>query len=399
MWRPDLRNVDEQGALAAVASYGTMVTGGRSSVARLSPSAQRERVMERGRAFLDRHAHDPDQRAVMEQALTEVARMGGERIPCIHLPCAVHEAVTGDPDGGESLALVTVLAEAGIYTLDHLADRELGPHWDGTAAGRVQLAGVGFVAALPYLALAELNVAPALIVALQAELAAAYVAMWAGQARDLVSASATPEELLASVAGKTGERRAVYARMAARHAGADDATCERYGQLGHALGMVRQLSSDVVDLVAEPAASRDLASGTVTWPIGWALARTSGASREALKVLLQAARTDPEARRQAVAALVATGVMVRAKVEVERHAHVALEILRSVDAHPRGAEALQAMVADAAARFELVAAAAERARPQPASATSAIIPPWTTRCSSSTPSTTPASTPRRGPCA
>jgi len=316
----------------------------------------RSHVIDAARAFLDRHARHPQQRAMMERALEEAAALPGERIPCIHLPAFVVEA-TGSRRDPVPIAMVTAIVEAGIYTLDHLVDRQLGPHWEGVHPAQIELAGVGFLSALPQLAIAELDCPAELRLALYRDLADAFVGIWAGQGIDLASRDASAEAMLDAVGGKTGDRRALYARLAARYAGADDATCERMAAVGFELGVMRQLTSDVMDLVADPRRSDDLATGTRTWPIAWTREALDGATRAAFDATLEAAEIEPEARVRALAVMTAAGAMIRVKLEVERRRQRALEQLTQLRSSGPGAQGIATMLDEAAGRFTLAAAA------------------------------------------
>jgi polyprenyl synthetase len=305
------------------------------------PSAEDRAWAARRRAGVDaaasavvaRHAVDEAQRALLERALGSLRarRTDPALTPSVHLPLLAFGALAGDDSPALALAAATALLELGIDLLDHVADGELGAEWDGLPRALPQLAAAGFLSALPQLALAEVDASAEVMAALQHTLAEGLVAIGAGQQRDLtMTAHGAPsvDDVERAVAGKTGERRALYACLAARLAGARPEVVEGFATMARHLGVALQWSSDVADLLS-PGGGRDLVAGTPTLPIVlWMGLQPDG---EAARARLRQAQGDPAARA-GLARAIASGAPLRGcllKIEAERaRARRALASLR-----------------------------------------------------------------------
>jgi geranylgeranyl pyrophosphate synthase len=171
--------------------------------------------------------------------------------------------------------------------------------------------------AVPQLALAGLDASDATRADLQRELARGLFAVGAGQQRDLMlSAGACPDldEVEAAVAGKTGDRRALFARLAARLAGAGPREAEGLAAMARHFGIALQWASDLADAVAAEG-GRDLAAGTPTLPVVlWLRAQPDAAVAWAR---VRAARRDTVARAGLRAALGSGGVLRGCQLKIE----------------------------------------------------------------------------------
>jgi hypothetical protein len=271
----------------------------------------------------------------------------GDFVPAVDIPSAVVAAVRGGAGGAAELAGATLLMEAGIYLLDHLADAELGREWDGIHPALVHLTGTGLATTLPQLALAELDAPLELRLRLGRLTLYGLVRIAAGQQLDIEERSDPVPDLQRvedNVAAKTGERRALYATLAATYAGAPRDTIASYSAALRAYGIARQLASDLYDVIGEES-SRDLAAGARTWPVAWQLSRLAQSRRDSLVERLEAAKSgDPAAHRAVAAALLKGGAVARTLLEIERHCLRARAQLRDARPRPPGAEILQAMI-------------------------------------------------------
>ena len=75
----------------------------------------------------------------------------------LHLPLLVHGAVTGDERPAVPLATAMAALWVGMDILDDLADGDEPVQWAGRPAAEANLIGVTFVAALPQLAILDLD--------------------------------------------------------------------------------------------------------------------------------------------------------------------------------------------------------------------------------------------------
>jgi hypothetical protein len=291
-------------------------------------------------ALVARHAVGDAQRGLLTRALESLRarRTEAPLTPSVHLPLLAFGAVTGDDSPALPLAAATALLELGVDLLDHVADGELDGAWAGLPRALPVLAAAGFLGPLPQLALADLDAAPETIAALQRTLSEGLVAIGAGQQQDLMltgRGEADLDAVEAAARGKTGERRALYARMGARLAGAPAADADALDAVGRHLGTALQWSSDVADLV-RPEGSRDLAAGTPTLPVVLWLGLQP--DPDAARARLRVAARDERVRGE-LGPTIASGAVLRGcllKIEAERaRARRALETVPAREPHRR----------------------------------------------------------------
>ena len=121
--------------------------------------------------------------------------------------------------------------------LDHIMDRELDAALAHLDPGTVLLGAVSMLSHIPHQILAR---QPEHASALGLMLSDGLAKMAAGQLEDLLAAgrrTANSAAILASVGLKTGERRATYAAMAARQAGAAPELIDRFAEFGRQVGI------------------------------------------------------------------------------------------------------------------------------------------------------------------
>lgn len=266
--------------------------------------------------------------------------------PAIHLPLLVHAGLNGDDGPALPLAAATSLLFLGVDICDDLADGDCPAHLAGYRPAELSLAAATLLCAVPQLALARLDAPSERLAAMQQDLAAGLLRMGAGQATDLALTggdAATTDEVITSVAGKSGEEAALFAVLAARFADAPDTVTATYAAYGRALGTAAQLASDCYDLFTA-AHSRDLASGTRTLPIALHLERLAGAERAAFLDQLAQARTEPSAQAAVRARLRAAGELRRCALIVEVECQRGHRALAEAAPHAAAHEGLRVMI-------------------------------------------------------
>ena len=315
-----------------------------------SPARGRVDVLAGAAGLIQRHAGTAHQCRLLMTALRGLQDPALDDPPlqlaCVHLPLLVYASLRGDAAPAIPLAVVTALLHLGIDVFDDLADGDLPAHWAGHRPAEIHLAAATLFAALPQLALADLDAAPACRVAMQRALAGSLLRMSAGQQRDLAlagAATAGPDDIAASVDDKSGEELALFAALAAQLAGAPAALVRTYAALGHALGTGRQFAEDCYDLFTAPH-SRDLASGARTLPIALYLERQTGEERARFLALLADARRDAAAQEAVRRCLRAAGVLRHCAVIVEVYCQRARRLLEEAAAGEPGRGGLQGMV-------------------------------------------------------
>ena len=300
---------------------------------------------------LIKHHADPIQRPLFELALRALDRPspnnGSLSFSCKHIPLHVYAALRGDDAAAVPLTAALALLGLGIDLLDDMADGDLPAYWSVYRPSEINLAALTLIAALPQLALANLDAPLATIVAMQRTLARACMRISAGQHRDLAFAGApdvTVEEVEASVTGKWGEVVALFAVLAAQFAGACPEVVEAYETLGRTLGTAWQFAEDCYDLFTAPR-SRDLGNGVRTLPIVLYLERQTGTARTQFLDLLDQARNDSGAQAAVRQRLREAGVLRHCAFIVEVYCQRAQHLLEQVQAQEPGRSGILHMIA------------------------------------------------------
>jgi hypothetical protein len=304
-------------------------------------------------AAIDRHAATPLGSDLLRTILHgALAARGGEGGLCriaMRLPLLVHAAVRGRI-GTDAVALAGALTllEAGIYTFDHVLDREVEGALAQLPPGQLLLGAASLLSHLPNQILLEIPVAAETGVQLIAMLANGLALIGAGQLEDMAAtgkAQPTGEAIQRAVAMKTGERRSLYAAMAARLAGASEERIAAFARYGRELGCARQLRSDVQDLFgAQP--SRDLASHTLTLPLVLYLEQADAAEQETMRALLADPNDPPERQRSVCRKLREAGILRQTAIRLEQHCRSALAQLGQARPDEHWAPKLRQMVQD-----------------------------------------------------
>ena len=316
------------------------------------PAAAVREVRTMASAAVADHTRSHGQRELLAAILAEAfaPRRGGIDSCALAstLPLLIHAGLRGrDERCAQALAAAVTLIEAGIYTLDHILDGEMDGALRAVPPRAVLLGAVDLISHVPQAVLAALDVSDSVVRRLLAELYDGMARISAGQLADLAPGSLDGPAVRETIAMKTGARRALYAGLAARLAGADDAAWTAATGFGRALGCARQISSDLVDLVG-PQPSRDLAAGTVTLPIALHLDDVDDDARQELRALLARARTDETAHALVRTRLHAGGALRRAAAAAMAECVRAREHLVRLDAAEPAATLLRALVEQAA---------------------------------------------------
>ncbi len=127
------------------------------------------------------------------------------------------------------------------------------------------------------------------------------------------------------IADKTGSLIAASARFGGMVSGADAATLDALAAFGEEVGLVFQLSDDLIDITSDTTGKTpgtDLREGVPTLPVLMLRAEADPADA-GLLAMIDGDLSSDEALAQTLAALRAHPVMGRAKAEVERRADVA----------------------------------------------------------------------------
>jgi geranylgeranyl pyrophosphate synthase len=169
--------------------------------------------------------------------------------------------------------------------------------------------------------------------------------MCAGQHADLAAQNATDlslEQYRAIVAAKSGGFFALACRAAAM-LGAEDTKVARYAEFGYNLGMLVQISDDLVGLW-ESGQRNDLAAGQQTLPILYALSVADLKQQAILRELLLQAPDDASAEAEARQIIIALGAPAYLLVEAQVHRRRAKDALQATGQFNPAYDQLSALV-------------------------------------------------------
>jgi geranylgeranyl diphosphate synthase type I len=261
--------------------------------------------------------------SVLDGALEAHLAPGQPPVLAMELPLLVRGAIDGRPEAAVPIAVAATCLFLAFDLLDDLQDGDERPWWPPYSKGELLLAAAALPPTLPLQTLLGAATDDAAGASLVSATASGLAAIAEGQARDLAGArlaETTPEEAERAVAGKSGAQMALYARLAALHAGCGTAEAERFAAFAHALVSAGQIGSDLADLF-DADWSRDLASGARTLPIAFALSRLHGAERQRFEARLGEARSDRKAQDECVRRIRATGAVPYALLRIGVYRH------------------------------------------------------------------------------
>lgn len=278
-------------------------------------------------AAIERFASTPSQTSLLRTILSSMLGRGVCRM-AMQLPLLVYSGIRGIPDSGaHQLAAALTLLEAGIYTLDHIVDMEIDGPLLELPQGAVLLGAICLISHLPSQIILALPCEAEVTADLARLLADGLAKIGAGQLEDIATASLqAPASTVIeqAVSLKTGERRALFTTMAAVLAGGKPAQIEAYAEFGRALGIARQLRSDLMDLFG-PTPSRDLASRVLTLPLALYLEGGDETRAAEMERLLTDSGGQQAIQRQICGRLRESGVMREVVRRIERQCWLALD--------------------------------------------------------------------------
>jgi geranylgeranyl pyrophosphate synthase len=301
-------------------------------------ACRRGEIFASAQSFIHHHSRSPAQRALLDalfQPLQPHPPVGRCAALVATIPLLTYAGTYADDSLAIPLAAAVTLFTRGVDILDDLADGDWPPEWAGLSRHDVELAGAEFTFALPQLCLAELEVRPATIVALQRTLADGFLESWAGQQVDLSlvgRADPTRDEVEACAVAKSGALVETQALLGAQLAQVPKTIARQYAAFGRALGTAMSIASDCEDLFVAPV-SRDLRARIRTLPIAIHLEQLADADRPVFLALLERAAVEPEAQELVRRTLLSAGVLRRCVVAIAVAAEQAR--LALVAANPR----------------------------------------------------------------
>ena len=314
--------------------------------------ARRRAVVEGVARLVGREAAGDEQRALLTASLAGLrarAAQPGELIPSVHLPLLVAAHLLGDDLEAVPVAILAATLELAMDLADAMADGEVDDRWPALPAPSVPLVAMLLTSAVPMRAISTLEAPADRRLAMLDALGRQGLLIAHGQQLDLMLTRArapSAATVAASNRGKTGERRALYAILAARFAGAAAEVEAHVADMARALGEATQLTNDLHDLFATNP-SRDLSNGTRTWPIAWALETVTGDGRRELLSELDAATlpgADHAGLQARLADLDAAG---RTRLQIAYHLGLAVDALERLNARPGVHAALLALITSA----------------------------------------------------
>jgi geranylgeranyl pyrophosphate synthase len=286
--------------------------------------------------------------AAFEDTRRRLAELGvtAEALECVRLPRLVYAAIRGDDTPVRPLTVALTMLYVGMDLWDSVMDRELPEVWQGERPDEVALAAAALIGGVAPSAIAALAAPAERVVAMQAALARAFVAVAAGQQADLRLRSGDTADLAtaeAAIAGKAGAVVALFSECAALLAGAADDAISSWREFGHVVGTVGQLQADLWDLFGGRA-SRDLKSGACTVPIALHLGRLGAMERQEFLSRLESARVDPVSQEAVRTELHRSGVERTCAVLIETYCDQAEVLLTRADVRGPAALSLRQLI-------------------------------------------------------
>lgn len=259
-------------------------------------------------------------------------------LPFIELPLHVYGGIRGTVTPAIPLAAAATTLFAGIHLLDDLIDGDLSGEWGTMDAGQVHLTAHTLLSTLPQLMIANLDVPAGSKNLLQGSLATGLLRMADGQMADVYMTGRQDVQMVQvedALRGKSGEELALFARLAAQMAGAEDPVVRAFDAFGRLLGVACQIASDYYDLF-QASTSKDLTRGTRSLPIAFYLEKKKGRERDRVLELLQRARKGEPVREQVTTLLRDDGMVKWGAFWVDgycRKAFRELEEIRILEPH------------------------------------------------------------------
>ena len=262
--------------------------------------------------------------------VTEAARhiidAGGKRFRPLLVFLASQFGGDVDVDDVMRAAMVMELTHvASLYHDDVMDEADLrrgAPSANRLWGNSVAILVGDFLFARASLTVAELGVE---YVSLQAETFSRLVQGQIAETKGPADGDVPLEHYLQVIADKTGSLIAASARFGGMVAGASAETLDALAAYGEEVGLVFQLSDDLIDITSDKTGKTpgtDLREGVPTLPVLMLRAENNPDDAELL-ALIDGDLSSDEALAAALAGLRAHPVLARTKAEVERHAAIA----------------------------------------------------------------------------
>ena len=250
------------------------------------------------------------------------------------LPLLCCQAAGGDVQQAVPVVAAWRLLYLAAHMLDEIEDRETDRAFWATLSDPQILnvaTGLIFAAQCALSDLPRLGVSASLALALLDDFGRTTLRMSAGQHADLAAQNTVDlslEQYRAIMAAKSGSFFALACRAGVMLATEDSRRVACCAEFGYNLGMLVQISDDLVGLL-ESGQRNDLAAGQQTLPILYALNVASPRQRVVLQQLLLQAPGDAEAETEARQIIIALGALAYLLVETQAHRRRAEDALRA----------------------------------------------------------------------
>ncbi|NMN96167.1 polyprenyl synthetase family protein [Antrihabitans stalactiti] len=170
---------------------------------------------------------------------------------------------------------------------------------------------------------------PVLKVSALTTLSESATALVTGQLRETVQSREgiiEPEQYLQTVTEKTASLLSIAAWLGAAYSGADETVAKTLSAIGEAIGIVFQISDDIIDVAAPSDRSgksrcTDLREGVATLPVIYAL--RDGAATTRLRELVSRPITDDNEVEEAVQLIQSSSAFAESRAMMERYAALA----------------------------------------------------------------------------
>lgn len=274
---------------------------------------------------------------LVSQAAQHIINAGGKRFRPALVVLASHFGGDVDEEDLIRAALVVELTHvASLYHDDVMDDADIrrgAPSANRQWQNSVAILVGDFLFARASTTVAELGVD---YVLLQAETFARLVHGQIAETIGPVEDEDPLEHYLKVVADKTGSLIATSALFGGMVAGGDPATQETLRRFGEEIGIIFQLSDDIIDITSDTTGKTpgtDLREGVPTLPTLLALRSTDPADQR-LKELIKSDLSDEAALAETIDLLRAHPAIDQARAEVARRADVARALLAPLPAGP-----------------------------------------------------------------
>ena len=254
------------------------------------------------------------------------------------------EAAGGDATDTHPAAGAWVLLYTAAHLLDSVQDGDSpDPWWDSIGAGAAINAATGLIFTASRL-LGELSQSE-----FQSEIADRVAAdfdqtilrMCSGQHADLVGERSALAQCWKIAEAKSGEFFSLACRTGATLAGAENEILTHYSRFGHALGLMIQMSDDLIDLQDDAQhCLHEFDRGRWSLPIAYYMEIASPEDKQRLSTLA----VDPQCSSEFMNLIDEAGVKLYLSARIEQHRAMAIESLKRADAREPAKGELERML-------------------------------------------------------